>query len=165
MRASARRWFLPGAVGLFGAAMGCAPHGPRADGASADETTGEVALPAAAPVCDQREDAALEPVSLAEARAEGERDAALELARGVLALESYGRPRRCHAELAARLRVEYGIEYRSVGACALTNAIVGHALGYNETMHRYIDQRHGAAVEAAARRAGCFTEPPRRGRP
>lgn len=95
-------------------------------------------------------------MSLAEAERAGERDAVLDLARGVMALEAYGGPKRCEARLAAALRAEYDIEVRDVGACGIDDRVVGHARGFNAKMHAYIDRRHGAAVEAVARRAGCF---------
>lgn len=161
MRASARRWF--GLVAVSGwMATGCAPHGPRPERAGDDEAPRVAVAPV---VCSARESAGEGRMNLAEAEAEGERDAVLDLARGVMALEAFGRPRPCHAELAARLHDEYAIAFRAVGACAVTDAIVGHARGYNAKMHAYISQRHGAAVEAVARRAGCFNERPRRGWP
>lgn len=94
--------------------------------------------------------------SSTDAEDEGALDAALDLARGELALESYERPRSCHARLAARLHSEYDIDYRNVGACGVDEGVVGHARGYNAMMHRHIADRHGPVVEAVAREVGCF---------
>ncbi|WP_434415038.1 hypothetical protein [Nannocystis pusilla] len=95
-------------------------------------------------------------MSSVDAEDEGALDAALDLARGVLALESYEQPRACHARLAERLRMQYDIDYRNVGACGVDPAVVGHARGYNAMMHRHIADRHGAVVEAVAREVGCL---------
>jgi hypothetical protein len=154
MRASARRRIGQTVVCMLMASTGinCAPHGhetiemeaaPQPDWTSSRRTD-----------CPARGHSAR--MSSVDAEDEGALDAALDLARGVLALESYEQPRACHARLAERLRVQYDIDYRNVGACGVDSAVVGHARGYNAMMHRHIADRHGAVVEAVAREVGCL---------
>ncbi|PCC75684.1 hypothetical protein SAMN02745121_00224 [Nannocystis exedens] len=156
MRASALRRIGQTVVCVVVATTGtnCAPHGhetiemeaaPQADWTVARRTD-----------CPDRRLTA--PTSSVDAEDEGSLDAALDLARGVLALESYEQPRACHARLAERLRLRYDIDYRNVGACGVDPAVIGHARGYNAMMHRHIAERHGAVVEAVAREVGCLRD-------
>jgi hypothetical protein len=136
--------------------INCAPHG---EVAAQDEAEPEAAWTMSAPPrCSGAARSARTSMSVTDAEDEGALDAALDLARGVLALESYEQPRLCHARLAERLRVQYEIDYRNVGACGVDEVVVGHARGYNAMMHRHIAAQHGAVVEATAREVGCLRE-------
>lgn len=155
MRADALRRIGAGALCLMlgTMAINCAPHG---EVAARDEVEPEATWTMAkSPACAS---AARRWMSATDAEDEGRLDAALDLAQGVLALESYEQPRLCHASLAARLRAEFAIDYRNVGACGVDETVVGHARGYNAMMHRHIAAQHGPIVEATARAVGCLRE-------
>jgi hypothetical protein len=154
MRASALRRIGEMAVCMSVAITGinCAPHGHEVieEGEDEPQAGWMVSSP---PVCLQRRAPVM---STVDAEDEGALDAALDLARGVLALESYEQSRTCHVRLAERLRVEYAIDYRNVGACGVDEVVIGHARGYNAMMHRHIAAQHGPVVEALAREVGCL---------
>lgn len=158
MRVSALRRIGPGALGVLMAttAINCAPHGHAQEVEETREEAGwTVSSP---PLCAREPHRWTPPMSFVDAEDDGELDAVLDLARGIVALESYEWPRECHAALADRLRADYAIEYRNVGACGVDDQVVGHARGYNATMHRHIAARHGDVVEALARETGCLRD-------
>jgi len=155
MRADALRRIGAGALCLMlgSMAINCAPHG---EVAAREEVAPEAARTMSKPPPCASE--ARRWMSAIDAEDEGRLDAALDLAQGVLALESYAQPRQCHARLAARLRAEFDIDYRNVAACGVDEMVIGHARGYNAMMHRHIAAQHGPIVEATARQVGCLRE-------
>jgi hypothetical protein len=140
------------------ATSGCTPHAPYPAVLAGDEEQ-ETEM-----ACRGRPRWVRGADDLAEAVAAGERDAVLDLARGVVAIEAYDLPRGCRAGYEAGLSDRHGILLREVGRCTVDDAVIGHARGYNARMRAYIEQRHGAGlVESLARSAGCLSETTRSG--
>lgn len=76
-------------------------------------------------------------------RRAGESDASHDLARAVLAIETYGKPFICHKEYSDLLSERYGIQLRTVAGCAVSLRVMAHANAYDKIMNAEIERRFG----------------------
>ena len=93
-----------------------------------------VALSALAISCSRNESTALE---------RGRADARADLKRGKFALEVYGMRSAVPTPYEVALKDRYQVESRPVADCVVSQEILDHARGFNETMQEAIETRYG----------------------
>ncbi|MEO5713436.1 MAG: hypothetical protein ABIT37_08095 [Luteolibacter sp.] len=85
-------------------------------------------------------------VSLSNSARQGRVDAQADISRGQLAIESAGMPFRWDPNYKRLLRQRYGIEFRIVGGCMITEEAAEHLRTYNEVMMSEITRKYGSDV-------------------
>jgi hypothetical protein len=81
-----------------------------------------------------------------EAYQQGRADALRDLAKGVLAYETFGLPKPDFSEYQQVLLERYKIELRPIAGCVVDSRILGHSYGYNQIMGPEIERRYGDRV-------------------
>jgi hypothetical protein len=88
---------------------------------------------------------------------DGAKDARADLAAGRLAICTFGLPVSWAPEYHALMMMKYGVHFRVLAGCVVTEELCRYAAAYNGVMEKEIVRRHGADVfdraanEAAAR--------------
>jgi hypothetical protein len=77
---------------------------------------------------------------------DGHQEAVADIARGKLGVVGYGMPGPWVSEYREVLQRDYGIEYRAIAGCVVSEGILKYAAAYNEAMDRRITALHGAHV-------------------
>ncbi|MBL9199217.1 MAG: hypothetical protein JNL39_01870 [Opitutaceae bacterium] len=91
---------------------------------------------------------------------DGRLEAAEDLRSGKVILLGYGLVYPWHAELQEIWRRDYGVEFRDLAGCIVTDSLVKYVAGYNEVMHADIVARFGAEISTtvAQKARGLYTE-------
>ena len=77
---------------------------------------------------------------------DGHQEAVADIAHGKLGVVSYGLPAHWVPEYREVLQRDYGIEYRAIAGCVVSDGILKYAAAYNKVMEARIIAQYGAHV-------------------